>query len=165
MTLRFAYKTHLSIATTPFNYEFEIEIIDTCLNDAIITPSAQTDPAIYYYTGPSPAAVFSLAQFTVYPDSICTVLHTCTVVSGPQTDLCTINEAATATQGIFDPATGGYTFEDSDATMTVAPPGEYVFEITATVGATQSPVQFKLTLANPCQDQVTLSIPGPHFAD
>ena len=108
--------------------------------------------------------MFSLAQFTVYPDSICTVLHTCTVVSGPR-DLCTINEAATATQGIFDPATGGYIFEDSDATMTVAPPGEYVFEITATVGATQSPVQFKLTLANPCQDQVTLSIPGSHFAD
>ena len=42
-------------------------------------------------------------------------------------------------------------------------PGDYVFEITATVGATQSSVQFTLTLDDPCDDQVSLVFAAPAF--
>ena len=49
--------------------------------------------------------------------------------------------------------------------MADVPPGDYVFDVTATVGSTQSTVQFTLTIADPCLDQVSLTIPGPHFAD
>ena len=69
------------------------------------------------------------------------------------------------TKGTFEPATGGFVFESADRAMTIAPPGDYVFEITAIVGVTESTVQFTLTLVNPCFDQVALTIIGPHFED
>ena len=46
--------------------------------------------------------------------------------------------------------------------MTDVLPGDYVFDITATVGSTVSTVQFTLKLVDPC-NQVTLTIPGVQF--
>lgn len=81
-------------------------------------------------------------------------------------DLCTIDQTVpSVTKTVFDPATGDFTFETDDVTMADVTPGDYVFDITATVGTTVSTVQFTLTIADPCIDQITLSIPGVHFVD
>ena len=37
-------------------YDFEVHLIDPCLDHATLTPQAQTDPADYYYSGNTPAA-------------------------------------------------------------------------------------------------------------
>ena len=66
---------------------------------------------------------------------------------------------------MFDPLTGNFNFQTNDSTMADVPPGDYVFDVTATVGSTQSTVQFTFTIADPCLDQVSLTIPGPHFAN
>ena len=81
-------------------FDFEIEIIDPCLNHAILTPATQVDPPSYYYTGNNPAAEFNLAPFGIEPINFCTISHSCAVKDDPllpTIDLCTIIETATYT--------------------------------------------------------------------
>ena len=60
---------------------------------------------------------------------------------------------------------GNYIFESNDQTMSVVPPGDYIFEITGIVGSTTKTVQFTLTVLNPCLELPVLVIPGTHFVD
>ena len=101
-----------------------------------------------------------MTPFTIDPVNFCTPVHTCTN-TGQRTDLCTISD--TGSVGLFDSNSGDYQFESND--MSVVLPGDYVFEITATVGSTVSSIQFTLTLVDPCLDQVALTIPSFHFVD
>ena len=112
LTLKYAFKGH-DVENSPYTYDFEIDIIDPCLDHASLTPQSQTNPNTYYYTGDSPAAQFTLNPFEIEPEDFCTatVTYSCEVVSGPRTDLCTIDEAGPdLVKGVFDPVTGGYTF-------------------------------------------------------
>ena len=140
------------------SYEFEIEIIDPCLNDAILTPAPQVDPPNYYYTGNNPATQFNLAPFGIEPENFCTISLSCGFTVDPlkpTLDLCTINETLPyTTKGEFDELTGTYTFESNDQTMSEVPPGDYIFDITAVVGSTTEFVQFTLKIVDPCLDQV-----------
>ena len=54
LTLKIRYKSHGDLTISPHLYEFQIEIIDTCLDQAGLTPQIQVDPDIYYYTGSTP---------------------------------------------------------------------------------------------------------------
>ena len=71
----------------------------------------------------------------ITPENLCTLVYTCSN-TGLRTDLCTINENGAV--GVFDPDSGDYQFESS--LMTDVLPGDYVFDITATVGSTVSTV-------------------------
>ena len=110
LTLRYAFSDH-DVENSPYTYDFEIEIIDPCLDHATLTPQSQTNPSTYYYTGDSPAAQFTLNPFEIEPEGFCTATYSCKVVSGPRTDLCTIDETGPEiAKGVFDPVTGEYTF-------------------------------------------------------
>ena len=88
------------VDTVFHTYEFDIEIIDPCLNYAILTPATQVDPPEYLYTGNNPAAQFNLEPFVIEPENFCTISHSCAVIDDPllpSIDLCTINETLTYT--------------------------------------------------------------------
>ena len=130
MRLHIKYFQHDQLTTN--YYDFDIEIVDPCLNNAILIPEPQTDPPDYYYTGMSPSADFLLNPFIINPPNFCTADLSCAVSSGPRTDLCDISDGLS--MGMFTP-TGDYTFVSFD-NMDVVVPGDYVFDITATVGVT-----------------------------
>ena len=129
--------------------DFDVQIIDPCLEHAELTAVLQTDPDTYWYTGDSPSANFNLEPFTITPVGFCNAVHSCTVISGPRQDLCNLSTANS--RGIFSAGTGNYKFEADDITEVI--PGTYVFEITAKVGVTTSTVSFTLVLGDPCENQ------------
>lgn len=49
--------------------------------------------------------------------------------------------------------------------MPVVIPGVYTFDVIATVGSTSSTVTFTLTLVNPCENDVTLTLQPSPFGD
>ena len=100
-------------------YDFTIEIIDPCIDNAILTPQPQTDPADYYYTGMTPAASFTLNQFVITPPHFCVSDHSCAVISGPRLDLCDIADGLST--GIFTSLTGDYQFVSYDNMPVVVP--------------------------------------------
>ena len=65
-------------------FNFEIEIIDPCLNHAILTPMPQVNPPSYYYTGDDPAAQFNLEPFGIQPENFCTFSLSCATILDPQ---------------------------------------------------------------------------------
>ena len=48
MTLTVNYAGHPILNTNKI--DFNIEIVDPCINNAILTPNAQTNPSVYSYT-------------------------------------------------------------------------------------------------------------------
>ena len=75
-------------------------MIDPCLNDAVITPNAQTNPAAYSFTAFAPAATFTLNPFSIFP-TFCVETLSCVTVVG--SEICSIAGVST-----FDTATGDY---------------------------------------------------------
>ena len=80
LTLSMAYDIYDPVFHT---YDFEIEIIDPCLNHAILIPAPQVDPPKYYYTGNEPAAQFSLVPFGIEPENFCSISLFCSVIDDP----------------------------------------------------------------------------------
>ena len=120
--------------TTAGQLDFEIDVIDPCLNDAILTAQPQTNPVDYLYTGDSPMAQFTMNPFIINPVGFCIVQHSCAMVSGPSAfDLCSINNGLT--NGFFDPVTGNWSFESFDQKEVILP-GTYTMEISGKVGST-----------------------------
>ena len=50
MTLTVNYAGHPILITNKF--DFDIEIVDPCINNAILTPNAQNNPSVYRYSSP-----------------------------------------------------------------------------------------------------------------
>ena len=84
--------------------DFDVKLIDPCLNSATITATAQTNPADYAYTGASPLASFSLNPFTIFPSFCGVPTYSCLVIVGTP-DICSITGTTTAT---FNTSTGSY---------------------------------------------------------
>lgn len=59
--------------TTAGQLDFEIDVIDPCLNDATLTAQPQSNPSDYLYTGDSPKAQFTMNSFVIDPVGYCTV--------------------------------------------------------------------------------------------
>ena len=84
-----------------FSFPFTVNVIDVCLNNAVIMPSVQTNPPDYLYTAFAPPADFSLTPFTVFPP-FCIETLSCATIVGPA-DLCSIPAVST-----FDAVTGAF---------------------------------------------------------
>ena len=123
--------------------DFDVKLIDPCLNSATIMATSQTNPADYAYTGDSPLASFSLNPFTISP-LFCEPTYSCFVIAGSP-DICSISGATTAT---FNTGTGSYQLSTTD--MAAYVPGVYSFKITATVGSSTNVTTFDLELVDPC---------------
>ena len=137
--------------------DFDVNLIDPCLNSAAITATPQTDPADYAYTGASPLASFSLNPFTISP-SFCVPTYSCVLIAGFP-DICSISGATTA---IFNTGTASYQLSTTD--MATYVPGVYRFKITATVGSTTNFITFDLKLVNPCPT-ATITLKTSPFVD
>ena len=119
--------------------------------------TAQLDPPDYFYTGQSLSLTFELAAFAVEPP-VCVFQYSCQVISGDRLDLCQISDGLT--QGIFDTISGNYEFYSAD--MVNYKPGEYVFEITGTIGTKSASATFVMTLVDPCfTTQIDILEPDP----
>ena len=125
-----------------------IEIVDPCLDPFSLISTAQTNPDPYVYKSQErPAVHLKFAQFTVNPDaSVCPITYSCTVISGPRSDICQITDNETIST--FDTASGNYSFISLD--MINFPPGDYIFEITGRVGAKTATATFTMTIVDPC---------------
>jgi len=108
--------------------DFDVNLIDPCLDSATITVTAQANPADYAYTAASPLAFFSLNPFTILP-SFCVPTYSCFVISGTP-DICSVTGTTTAT---FNSSTGNYQLSTTEMDKYV--PGIYRFKITAAVGS------------------------------
>ena len=98
---------------------------------------------------------FQMNPFIANP-GICTPVYSCNMVLGPRLDLCA--KADGTTQGVFSVITGNYEFYSSD--MANYPPGDYTFEVTATLGSISNKITFVMTLVDPCPT-TTLTINSP----
>jgi hypothetical protein len=78
-----------------------VNLIDPCIGSASITPTVQTNPSDYTYTGASPIASFSLNPFTISP-SFCVPTYSCVITQGTP-DICSITGTSTAS---FNTVTG-----------------------------------------------------------
>ena len=132
-----------------------MNVINPCLNDATITPNAQTNPAGYAYTGASPPADFTLTPFTIVP-MFCIETFSCTTVAGTP-DICSIGGVST-----FDSATGAFQFATTDMATYVA--GVYTLQITSTIGTVSNTVTFDLNLLDPCST-ATITLSTSPFID
>ena len=137
--------------------DFDVKLIDPCLNLATIIATTQTNPADYAYTGASPFASFSLNPFTISP-LFCVPTYSCLVIAG-SSDMCSISGATTAT---FNTDTGSYQLSTTDIAKFV--PGVYSFKITATVGSTTNFINFDLKLVDPCPT-ATITLKASPFVD
>ena len=82
-------------------------IVNPCLTPVSVTATAQVNPSAYSYTGASPKLQFVATPFSVNP-SVCPVTYSCSMQSGPRTDLCTISDGTTI--GVFSSSTGDFNF-------------------------------------------------------
>ena len=103
---------------------------------------------------------FTLTPFVVEP-SICTFTYSCVVTAGERTDLCAINDGDT--QSAFNAVTGNFEFYSID--MANYKPGQYIFEITGTVGTKSDTALFMMTLVDPCPTTVLTIIDPDPFTD
>ena len=130
-----------------------VKIIDPCLTPQSLTAPAQTNPSVYNYTGASPKLTFTSTKFVVYPP-ICTITYSCTMISGPRTDIC--NKIDGTTAATFNSSTGDYTFESIDDLSSLNyPPGSYVFQLTGNVGTVSRSATWTMTTKYTC--------PNPNF--
>ena len=115
----------------------------------------QTQPDDYLYSG---AFTFTLNAFTLDPPSCGPITtYTCSVISGKRTDLCSISDGSTS--GVFTRSTGKYEFSSTD--MLNFEPGNYAFEISATIGSKSASRTFSMTLVDPCPEAVLTLLPSP----
>lgn len=84
-----------------FDFDFSVNVIDPCLNDATISGNTQTNPADYSYTGITPSADFTLTPFTINP-TFCMQTFSCLTLVGTP-DICSIPGVSS-----FDAATGAF---------------------------------------------------------
>lgn len=96
----------------------------------------------------------------VIDPSICPVTYSCQILTGPRTDLCSVDFGDT--DGIFDPIDGSYSFDSID--MANFPPGTYQMEITGTSGLKSGSYTVDIVLVDPC-DTVDLGIQASPFVD
>ena len=73
--------------------------------------------------------------------------------------MCNYINAQSNTETWFDEVTGYYNFYSTDKMM--FPPGDYVFEVTGTVGDISDSAQFTLTLSDPCEAGLIQLKPSP----
>ena len=111
--------------------DFEIVIVDPCVDTAVITTKPQVNPADYLYESTSVASVlWTLVPYTV--DYTCNIIYSCTTAANSPAvgvDICNLN---TATLTSSFTALGAYTLTTAD--MITYPPGDYQLTITGTVG-------------------------------
>lgn len=152
-----AYLTEYDTVTSSVSTA-NIEFIDPCPIPEDLTAPDQTDPEDYYYTGDSPSAEFTANPWVVEPP-VCAIEYSCRTTGSPMTplvDLCDFNDGDTV--GNFDAITGNYSFKTID--LAKYPPGDYVFEVTGTVGNRSVSKTFTLTLVDPCPTAtLTLNVP------
>lgn len=85
---------------------FTVDVIDPCLNHAVLTPQGQLDPPSYLYTGD--AVTFTLTPFVIDPVGFCTPTYQCTETGGSRLDLCSFSDGITS--ATFNSVTGNYVF-------------------------------------------------------
>ena len=85
-------------------HDFTVEVLDPCIDQAIVTPQAQANLPDYLYTGLAPVLKKTLTPFVVSPPDFCVPTFSCAIISGPQFDLCSLNNGLTQSQ--FNSATG-----------------------------------------------------------
>ena len=105
VTVSASLTSYSTITTGPVSGT--VKIIDPCLTPQSLTAPTQTNPTVYTYTGASPKLTFTSTKFVVYPP-ICTPTYSCTMTSGPRTDIC--NKIDGTTVATFTSSTGDYTF-------------------------------------------------------
>lgn len=87
-----------------------ITILDPCIVVENLSPRDQISPATYLYAYDSPPVDFIATKFVAEPH-VCTdtIEYSCSVISGPRTDLCAIAPSGD-TSSLFDPESAHYTF-------------------------------------------------------
>ena len=99
-----------------------------------------------------------MVPFVVTP-TLCPIVYSCAMTSGPRTDLCSVSP------GTFTSSTGDYSFASYDVPN--YPEGAYVFQITGTTGTNSDVTDsttFTLTMTNPCPTASLTLSPTP-FTD
>lgn len=125
-TLSYRLVNYPTITTT--TQTTQVQFIDPCIANSLISSSIQTSPAAYLYDGTT--LTFKLTPFTVDPP-ICSITYSCAMaILSPRTDLCNIISGSTV--GAFSSATGDYTFTSTDTIS--FPEGSYTFSITGKTG-------------------------------
>jgi len=137
--------------------DFDVKLIDPCLDSATIMATSQTNPLDYAYTGAAPFASFSLNPFTISP-TFCVPTYSCLVIVGTP-DICSITGSSAAS---FSTLTGKYQLSTTDIATYV--PGVYTFKITASVGSKTNFITFDLKLVDPCPT-ATITLKSSPFVD
>ena len=140
---------------------FEVILIDPCLDIAVVTSTVQSNPPEYFYEEPTNPSL----QWSVSPpystDYTCPIVYSCMVTMSPTgVDICSIIAGVSSAQ--FDPS-GTYVFTSYD--MVTYPPGDYTFEITGTVGTKSATSTFVMTLVDPCLTTALSIIDPDPFTD
>ena len=107
-----------------------------------------------------------MAPFVSSP-SFCEVTYSCTVISGPRTDICS-NHELPALYGIatFDTVQGDYTLNTDDCVN--IRPEVYTLKVIGTIGSYQNvfeSITFDLNLINPCRPECIFSSITPPTID
>lgn len=138
--------------------DFDVNLIDPCLDSASIIATAQTNPADYAYTGALPIASFSLNPFIISPSFCGVSTYSCSTIIGTP-DICSVTGTTTAT---FNTATGSYELNSND--MATYVPGTYRLKITAKIGSKSNFITFDLKLVDPCST-ATITLKSSPFVD
>ena len=123
-----------------------------CDPPASFSVAAQTNPPDYYYTGNSPAMIFSLNPAFVSDPAICVSVATYTCSNTGPSDICSA--------GTFDSLTGDFTFATTD--FVTFPRGTYQFSITGTLNGVTDTATFEVVFVDPCYE-ANLSFNFPTF--
>ena len=154
-----AYLTNYSSMTSLVAITETIEVLNSCNNPFSLVASPASNPPDYLYTGNTPALTFVTPPFVVEP-SVCTVTYSCTILSGPRDDICSIIEGSTVAD--FESIDGSYSFDSID--MASFPAGTYTMQITGTVGSSSDTLTIDLVLVDPCPS-VALNLQSSPFQD
>ena len=142
-------------------HSFTVNLLDPCIEGvATATAVPQTNPPPYYYTTDSPLAEMQLDPYLL-SSPFCVTTYSCQVLSGPRLDICPGFTDGT-TVATFSSANGDYTFNSYD--IVNYPAGDYVIEVTATVGPNSDSTTFTLQLSDPCPGLAPVIQPSP-FVD
>jgi len=179
----YIYLTDRSIVPGPYAYKVQLSFLNyqsygpiatgtgqITLVDACDAPELVVDVHDDIESDYTMAAVFSFPTTTVTP-GVCVpeVTFTCQYLSGPYSgavDLCadaeTVNNGAYNTVIDFNPQFGSYYFFSND--KDTFQPGDYKFRVSISVGSTVIPVDFTMTLHEPCDDAVLTIVADPFSA-
>lgn len=128
--------------------EAAITISNPCSDITLTHDAPQGASAQYDQDG-----TWAFPSIQTLPMNMCVeqAVYTCEYISGPVTadiDLCDFHIGNS--YGIFDPFTGEFDFHFDPADLATFPPGEYVFDITASVGGETVTVPASVTIESPC---------------